>query len=499
MRDMRAAVCLAQEVGAMLGGSALLLGRLSGDGEAKGIGMSGEQRIFERAVRIARAAEEVFLWHERPGAFARLTPPWERVEMVSHVGGIRDGARVTLRTYLGPAWRTWEIEHRDYVAGRQFRDVLLSGPFSSWDHLHRIEPDGVEACVLTDTIRYRLPLGGDLAASFVEGMLDRMFDYRHRITREDMERAGDWKDWEGKRVVVSGASGLVGAALAARLTTMGVGVVKLVRRAARAADEIAWDPAAGRIDWGTHARADAIVHLAGENIAEGRWTAARKEAIKRSRIDGTATLARGLAAMGEADRPRVLVSASATGWYGDTGERAAREGDAAGGGFLARVCEAWEAATQPAEAEGVRVVKLRTGVVLTTAGGALAKILPAFRAGLGGRLGSGEQWMSWITLEDLVEVIGWALRDERVRGPVNAVAPEAVQNMEFTATLGGVLGRPTVVPAPAVMLRLAFGQIADEALLASSRVVPAALVAAGFEFRQATLEQALRAVLGKRS
>lgn len=467
------------------------------DGQAEGGRLSGGARVFKRAVRIARPAEEVFAWHERPGAFARLTPPWEHVEMISQAGGIRDGARVTLRTYFGPVGQTWELEHRDYVAGRQFRDVLLRGPFASWDHLHRIEPDGARACVLTDTIRYRMPWGGGLAAGWVETMLGRMFDYRHRVTRQDLEGAAEWAGWAGKRVVISGASGLVGAALAARLTAMGVRVVKLVRRPARAEDEVFWDPAAGRIEWGVHAGADAVVHLAGENIAAGRWTAARKETIRRSRIEGTTTLARGLAALGAAERPRVLVSASATGWYGDTGEREAREGDAAGGGFLAGVCAAWEEATRPAEAAGVRVVKLRTGVVLTAAGGALAKMLPAFRVGAGGRLGGGRQWMSWITLEDLVEVIGRALRDDRLAGPVNAVAPETVRNAEFTAVLGRVLGRPAVLPVPAMVLRLAFGQMADEALLASSRVVPGALAAAGFEFRQATLERALRTVLGR--
>ena len=357
--------------------------------------------IFRRSVRIARPAAEVFAWHERPGAFARLCPPWERVEMTRHVGGIRDGARVSLRTKVGPIWMKWEIEHRDYVAGRQFRDVLLSGPFAKWEHLHRIEPEGDGACVLTDEIHYRLPLGwlGRLGgAAFTRVQLARMFEYRHAVTQADLETSAGGGP---KSVLVSGASGLVGRALQGFLETQGHSVRGLVRRAARKEGEFQWDPAAGTIDPAALAGVDAVIHLGGENVAGGRWTAARKAAIWSSRVDGTRTLAKGIAARQVGERPEVFVSAAAVGFYGDQGDAVLGESAGLGAGFLAEVCEAWEGELAAVDALGVRTVALRTGVVLSPAGGALAKMLPAFLVGGGGRLGSGRQWMSWITPDDL--------------------------------------------------------------------------------------------------
>ena len=454
--------------------------------------------IFRRSVRIARPAAEVFAWHERPGAFARLCPPWERVEMTRHVGGIRDGARVSLRTKVGPIWMKWEIEHRDYVAGRQFRDVLLSGPFAKWEHLHRIEPEGDGACVLTDEIHYRLPLGwlGRLGgAAFTRVQLARMFEYRHAVTQADLETSAGGGP---KSVLVSGASGLVGRALQGFLETQGHSVRGLVRRAARKEGEFQWDPAAGTIDPAALAGVDAVIHLGGENVAGGRWTAARKAAIWSSRVDGTRTLAKGIAARPVGERPEVFVSAAAVGFYGDQGDAVLGESAGLGAGFLAEVCEAWEGELAAVEALGVRTVALRTGVVLSPAGGALAKMLPAFMIGAGGRLGSGRQWMSWITPDDLGAMYLRAVLDPTWRGAFNAVAPTAVTNAEFTATMARVLRRPAVFPVPAAVLKLIFGEMAEETLLASTRAVPDRAARAGFVWRQPELETALRHVVGRK-
>jgi hypothetical protein len=454
--------------------------------------------IFRRSVRIARPAAEVFAWHERPGAFARLCPPWERVEMTRHVGGIRDGARVSLRTKVGPIWMKWEIEHRDYVAGRQFRDVLLSGPFAKWEHLHRIEPEGDGACVLTDEIHYRLPLGwlGRLGgAAFTRVQLARMFEYRHAVTQADLETSAGGGP---KSVLVSGASGLVGRALQGFLETQGHSVRGLVRRAARKEGEFQWDPAAGTIDPAALAGVDAVIHLGGENVAGGRWTAARKAAIWSSRVDGTRTLAKGIAARPVGERPEVFVSAAAVGFYGDQGDAVLGESAGLGAGFLAEVCEAWEGELAAVDALGVRTVALRTGVVLSPAGGALAKMLPAFLIGAGGRLGSGRQWMSWITPDDLGAMYLRAVLDPTWRGAFNAVSPAAVTNAEFTATLARVLRRPAVFPVPAAVLKLIFGEMAEETLLASTRAVPDRAARAEFVWRQPELESALRHVLGRK-
>ena len=296
------------------------------------------------------------------------------------------------------------------------------------------------------------------------------------------------------KVLVTGASGLVGSALMRALGEAGHEAVALVRRAPRpGAPELQWDPT-GAIDASRFSGADAVVHLAGENVGAGRWTAGRKARILNSRVQGTQTVA---AAMASAKpRPRVLVSASANGIYGDTGDIVVTEAAPPGSTFLAEVGRQWENATRAASDGGIRVVNLRFGMVLSGEGGALPRMLPPFRMGLGGRIGSGRQWMSWITLDDAVALILHALTNESLRGPVNAVAPVPVTNAEFTRALGAVLHRPAIFPVPAFAARAAFGQMADELLLASNRAVPQAALAGGFRFRypeiQAALEHALK-------
>jgi len=298
------------------------------------------------------------------------------------------------------------------------------------------------------------------------------------------------------KVFVTGASGLVGSALVPYLTTSGHRVTRLVRSPPRpGAAEIHWDPAAGVQDLGSLEGMDAVVHLAGENIAGGRWTAARKAKIRDSRVIGTRTLCETLARLPQP--PKVLVSASAIGYYGDRGAEPLWENSAVGSGFLAEVCRAWEEATQPAVQKGIRVVLLRIGIVLSPAGGALAKMLLPFKLGLGGVISGGSQYMSWIALDDVAGAVAHALMTDTLHGPVNAVAPFPVTNREFTKTLGRVLGRPTVFPLPAFGARLAFGEMADALLLASTRVEPKRLLATQYGFRYPELDGALRHLLGK--
>jgi uncharacterized protein (TIGR01777 family) len=295
-------------------------------------------------------------------------------------------------------------------------------------------------------------------------------------------------------ILLTGSSGLIGSALAPALRAEGHRVTRLVRQMPRAAeDRIFWDPAAGILDAPSLEGFDAVVHLAGENIAGGRWTATRKARIRDSRVQGTKLLADRLAQIKQP--PAVFVSASAVGYYGDRGDEVLTEESAPGSNFLAGLCREWEAATEPAAQGGIRVVLLRTGVVLSAKGGALAKMLFPFRMGVGGVLGSGKQYLSWISIGDHVRVIIHALRNDSLRGPVNAVAPNPSTNAEFTKALGRALGRPTVLPMPAFAARLAFGEMADEALLASARVVPGKLLASRFVFRHPDIDSALRELL----
>ena len=444
-------------------------------------------------------AEEVYRWHARPGAFERLNPPWDPATVVSRTGTIEDeGSRVLLR--IGPARQRWLAEHYGAMPGREFRDRQRRGPFALWEHAHRMTPDGGDACVLEDRIEYALPAGaaGDLAAGWlVRRMLDRTFAYRHRVTAFDLAAHARCREGGAMKVAITGASGLVGSALLPFLTAGGHEIVRLVRRAPAAKDEARWDPDSGAVDAAALEGVDAVVHLAGENIADGRWTDARKAALRSSRVPPTRLLAQALAGLKR--KPKVMISASAIGYYGDRGAEWLDESAAPAADFLGRLAAEWEAATEPAAKAGMRVVNLRTGIVLSPAGGALGRMLPPFKAGLGGVMGTGAQYTSWVSIDDLVGIVHHALAVDALRGPVNAVAPAPVTNAELAKTLGRVLGRPAIAAVPAFALRLALGEMADATILASTRVRPARLEATRYRFRFPELEGALRHVLGRES
>ena len=296
------------------------------------------------------------------------------------------------------------------------------------------------------------------------------------------------------KILVSGSTGLVGKALIKSLTNDGHGVVRLVRRApSPGALEIEWHPNQGRIDSQQLEGLDAVVHLAGESIAAGRWSEERKRSIRESRTKGTSLLSESLARLSHP--PAVFLSASAIGYYGNRGDELLKESSAPGNDFLADVCVAWEAATKASVEKGIRTVFARFGVILDSDGGALAKMLTPFRMGIGGKVGDGKQWMSWITLDDVVAALRFLIADESISGPVNVVAPNPVTNAEFTRTLGRTLSRPTIFPMPAFGARLAFGEMADALLLSSQKVQPSVLEDKGFRFSWPTLELALKHVL----
>ena len=292
------------------------------------------------------------------------------------------------------------------------------------------------------------------------------------------------------KVLVSGSSGLVGSALVSSFAADGRQIVRLVRAVAARADEIEWHPTEGTIDASALEGLDAVVHLAGENIASRRWSERQKARIRTSRVHSTRLLCDALAK--RESPPKVLICASAIGYYGDRGDETLDETSTMGTSFLSEICQNWEAATESARAKGIRVVHLRFGVVLSAAGGALAKMLLPFKLGLGGIVGSGQQYWSWIDLNDVVGVISHSLTHEQLSGPVNAVSPNPASNRDFTKALGRVLRRPTIFPIPAFAARILLGEMADELLLASARVVPTALKKSGFEFQYPNLEDALK-------
>jgi hypothetical protein len=469
---------------------------------------------YRRRTELPVSAPEAFAWHGRPGALERLLPPWQPVRLLERTPPaapdgapaslLAEGARVRLRTRLGPFSFIIRAEHGPLQPDRLFTDRGALRPWVRWMHAHRFVPRGDFACLLEDALELRLGppgLGPLLGTAPALRALERLFRLRHARTAHDLARHAAYAGRPPLTVAVSGASGLVGRRLCAFLSAGGYAVLRLVRRATGAPDEIAWDPAGGGMDAAAMtalARAEAVVHLAGANLAAGRWSAARKRVLWDSRVEGTARLAETLARLARYGRgPRVLVCASAIGYYGDAGDKPVDERAPRGAGFLAELCEAWEAAAEPARQAGVRTVHVRTGIAIAGEGGVLAKLAPLFALGLGGPLGSGRQHMSWIALEDLLTVFLAALRQEDWNGPVNAVAPEAPTNAEFTRALARVLRRPAPFRAPAWAIRLGLGQLGREALLAGQRVVPAYLQRHGFVWRLPRLEDALAEELGR--
>lgn len=467
---------------------------------------------FTRRTTLPFAPEIVDAWHRRPGAFTRLAPPWQALELLEHQG-LDDGDVIRFRMGFGPTTLTWEGVHRPIGDGLGFIDFQTKGPFASWLHSHRFSPDD-GGCRLTDSIEYSLPLGAIgacVAGGHVRSTLQKTFAFRHHRTLNDLVRH---RDRAPMRVAITGASGLVGSALSGFLSTGGHEVWHLVRKPARpdqskdAAARGAGHPASGprEIKWNISADSpgggeiesdklegfDVIIHLAGESVA-GRWSVERRERILASRVDGTGLLCRALAGLKQ--KPALLISASAVGIYGHRGEERIDEASSLGDGFLADVARAWESAADPAREAGIRVVHPRIGLVLSAAGGALGQMLPMFRLGLGGPLGTGDQAVPWISRDDLIGLLHWLMYAE-LDGPVNAVAPNPVSQATFASVLGQTVRRPALIPAPAFAVRTLLGEAGQHLALEGAYVQPNRAFQAGFEWLYPELRRALQWATG---
>ncbi len=453
--------------------------------------------LFELKSTVQAPVEKLFTWHTRPQAFERLTPPWEKIEVLEKDNGINDGSRVVLKMKQGPLSRRWVAVHSDYVEWKQFKDTQVEGPFVFWRHTHQFLPAADQTSQLTDRVEYEAPLG-DLghfvAGGYIADKLKRTFAFRHRRTQNDLKRIMAFAHKDPLRIVVSGASGMVGTALTQFLSGAGHEVQVLVRRHHTKENDIFWNPNGSEIDKGSLENVDVVIHLAGENIGAGRWSASRKRKIMESRMRGTKLLSETLASL--KNPPKVFISSSAIGFYGNRGDEILTEESPAGEGFLTSVCKAWEDATEPAKNAGIRVVNIRTGIVLSAKGGALPKMVMPMLMGAGGVIGSGKQWMSWISLEDLVGIFQFAIYNDKLSGPVNATAPWSATNKAFTRILGYVLKRPTFAPLPGFVVKILFGEMGEALLLEGQQVKPEKLTQAGFEFLYPDLESALRWELG---
>lgn len=438
--------------------------------------------LHEFELTVPDPPDVVFDWHRRQGAFARLLPPWQPARIIDEADDLATGTAV-----LGlPAGRRWIARHvpEEYAEGRSFADRLTSRPFLvpiAWHHRHDFVA-GPRGTTVVDRVTTGVPAG----------LIQPMFAFRHRQLADDLAAHRRARRSPRLTVAITGSSGLVGEALAAFLTTGGHRVVRLVRHAPAGPDQRRWDPHAPEAP--ALEGVDAVVHLAGHSIA-GRFTREHKERIRSSRVEPTRLLAAAAARAGVS----VFVSASAIGFYGaERGSEELDEDAAPGEDFLARVVRDWEEAALSAASSQMRVVAVRTGIVQSPRGGALRLQRPLFAAGLGGPMGGGAQWQSWIAIDDLVDVYHQALTDPRLSGPINAVSPHPVRQRQYAETLARTLRRPALLPTPSLGPRLLLGgEGAKEVAFADQRVIPSRLQEIGHPFRFAGLEDALRHLLGR--
>ena len=454
--------------------------------------MTSKPKSYTVSVDLPVGIAEAFAYHERPGCLQRLIPPWEAIQIESSDESLKPGSRVVLKKKIGGVPVRWVAEHTQYDPPKLFADKQVSGPFAAWTHSHHFAGGG-QASQLTDSIAYELsagPVGGVVGSRYACRSIEAMFAYRHRVTRDDL-RLHAAHHLNPLSIAVSGTHGLVGRAFCSLMTLLGHTTRPIVRSHDDNSDSIAvWSDTSEAAKLG---EVDVVVHLAGKPIADKRWTDEVKQQIRSSRIDKTRQLCESLAKLER--KPTVLICASASGIYGDRGDEELTEASAVGDDFLARVARQWEEACQPAVDAGIRVVNARFGLVLSAQGGALAEMLTPAKF-FGGALGNGQQWWSWIALDDVLGGIYHCIADESTNGPINFVAPQPIRNRDFAKTLGQVIGRPALVPAPATALRVGLGEMADALLLASARLRPVKLMESGYEYRFTDLREALRYSLG---
>lgn len=451
---------------------------------------------FKCSTKIKSDTAEAFQWHEREGALERLTPPWEKIKMLEKTGGIEVGARAAFSVKTGPFRVPWHAEHTEYTQNKHFKDIQTKGPFAMWEHSHDFATEG-DYTVINDTINYRFPfhtLAAPFAGPFIKSKLNRMFAYRSETSRNDIEILNEYKP-KTKTIVVSGATGAVGRALIPYLQTQGHRVIRLVRDEKQLCiGDVCWNPNAETME-DCFENADVVIHLAGEPIGSGKWTNEKKLSIVDSRVRSTSLLARTIANMKKP--PKLLISASAIGYYGEGGEAEMDELSPNGRNFISHVCYHWEKAAKAAKDKGIRVVHMRIGVALSPLGGALERMQTPFSLGLGTVLGSGRQHLSWISMDDVLYAVTHIMETPSLSGPVNLTSPNTVRWGEFADILAHVLKRPRVLSVPEWLIRAVYGQMGREVILASAKVKPKKLLESGFSFRYPVLEDTLRHLLGR--
>jgi uncharacterized protein (TIGR01777 family) len=451
--------------------------------------------------------ETTFAWFEHEGSFRRLMPPWEVAQEVRADDSLEVGSQ---RVFKFPAPGApfinlkWVAEHTGYDKPNYFADTMIKGPFWKWDHDHYFkEENGITTVV--DDVTYSVPFGPlgmlvdkVLGGSLVKGRISSMFIAREFRLKRDLDNHAKFQNISRKKILIAGSSGLIGTQLVAFLDTGDHEVWRLVRRESDPnKNEITWNPSKGEINAKELEGFDIVIHLGGVGIGDKRWSKKRKAAIKDSRIKSTELLSKTLASL--EDKPDLFMLGSAIGYYGNRGDEELDESSSCGeeGYFLSDVCSQWEGSADPAKEVGIRTVHLRTGIVISAVGGALGKMLLPAKMGGGGPIGSGKQWMSWISMDDQIYSMYHLMMSEGTSGEYNLTAPNPVRQKQFAKTLGKVLRRPAFAPLPAFMMKIMFGEMGVRLTLDSLKVLPKNLQESGYEFIHENLEDALADSLGK--
>ena len=457
--------------------------------------------IYSHDTYLESERQSVFNWFERKGAFERIMPPWEKLKILDRNEGITDDSYNIFRIKIGPIPKKWYADHYGYIKNSQFCDKQLKGPFWLYEHQHKFEDRDSNKCVMKDIVTYKLPfhfISKYFTDWNVKGRFKKLFRWREVRLQNDLRRHGLFSN-NSRRILISGSTGFIGNQLVCFLRTGGHDVVRLVRpntnrRLISDEEVIEWDPDTNRLNSTELENFDAIINLAGVGIGDKRWSKKRKNAILESRISATTLLSKTISHLN--NPPHCFISSSAIGYYGDKGDYELDEESDAGSGFSATVAKQWEECTEYSKNAGVNTILLRTGIVISPSGGALSRMLLPFKMGVGGKIGSGKQYMSWVSHDDIVYAIHHLLMTDAASGAYNITSPNPVTSKQFAKTLGRVLRRPTIIPLPSFVIKILFGEMGKELLLEGQKAKPKRLIEEGFQFTHGNLDECLTDFLG---
>ena len=459
--------------------------------------------IFSHQAQFNANKKEIWNWYNSDGAFRRIMPEWEGIQPMN-AGRLVDGDETIFKVKLGPFRQKWVARHHSVVSGESFADRMIKGPFGAWNHNHKFQTDSNGVTSVIDNVEYKLPLHiltGWSAGFTVLPRMKQMFEFRSVRVANDLKQIQATADLPRQRILVSGSTGMIGLQLCAFLEAAGHDVHRLLRPSTKLPTDVdstkivRWNDLTGDILEGDMNGFDSIIHLAGAGIGDKRWSKKRLKLIRDSRIIPTQNLAKIVSKLDQP--PKKILCSSAIGFYGNRGTEVLDESSTTGDDFLAELCKEWEGASDVAKDAGVNVIHLRTGIVMSPLGGALAKLLLPAKMGAGGPVGGGKQMQSWISLDDEIYAIHHLMMKEDSEGVYNLTAPNPVSQKKFAKTLGKVLRRPAFAPLPGFVIKLLFGQMGKKLVLEGQDVRPKRLLESGYEFTHSELETCLRSCLGK--